>query len=1037
MTRIANRAQLERLRRKLARARDPQRPCITVCGGTGCRAHGSQHLSAAFRDELQHQGLASAVDVLATGCHGFCEQGPVVVIRPQNVFYRGVKPDDAAEVVSQTVTQGHIVERLLYTDPITGQRIVREPEVPFYQRQRRIVLDQNGVIDPTRIDDYVAQGGYAGLSKALCDMTPGAVIDALIQSRLRGRGGAGFSTGTKWRLCREAPGDVKYVICNADEGDPGAYMDRSVMEGNPHRVLEGMLIGAFAIGAQRGFVYIRNEYPLAVENLRIAIAQAEEYGLLGEDILGAGFDFAIEVRLGSGAFVCGEETALMASIEGRVGEPRPRPPFPAQSGLWGRPTNINNVETWANVPLIVTRGAEWYAGLGSKDSGGTKIFSLVGKINNTGLVEVPIGTPLGDIIYDIGGGIPKGKQFKAAQIGGPAGGCVTRQHLNTPIDYGTLQQLGAIMGSGGLVVCDEDTCMVDLARYFLKFTQEESCGKCVPCRVGTRAMLDTLERICRGQGHESDLDYLTELAGEIRRSALCGLGQNAPNPVLTTMRYFSDEYAAHIHDKRCPAGVCQDLFRSPCQNACPVGTDVPGYVSLVGEGRLEEALAVLLNTNPFPSVCGRVCDHQCERKCRRNQIDDAVAIRALKRFAADHATGQLRPGAGPTNGQPPVAIVGAGPAGLSCAYFLARLGYRTTVFERLPVAGGMLAVGIPDYRLPRRVLKKEIEAIESLGVEIRTGTAIGRDGFAGLAQLREQGYGALFIAVGAHRSRTLGVPGEELRGVIHATDLLREVSLDGKRVKVSGRVAVVGGGNAAIDAARTALRLGADKVAVLYRRTREEMPAQQEEVRAAEEEGVEFHFLTAPQRIVGNGNGVEAVECQRMRLGQFDASGRRQPLPSDETWRFEADIVVPAIGQASDTADLCAGLGIETEHAGLIRVDKHGRTDVPYIFAGGDVTSGPATVIQAIAAGQHGAEAIDQHLSPAPERVYPWRQTQPVATFFDPQADPVPYGRCAAPELSPAQRLRNFHEVERPLDRNTATREAHRCLRCDYRETEA
>ena len=1035
MKRVTTAGELEALRQLLTNEKDPDKPCITVCGGTGCRTSGSEQVIAAFREEVGRKGLGAAVDVVATGCHGFCERGPVVVIKPQQIFYQRVAPDDASEIVSETIANGRIIERLLYTDPATGRKIAYEHQVPFYQQQKRVVLDQNGIIDPTSIDDYIAFGGYAALAKALCGMTPEQVIEEIQAAKLRGRGGAGFLTGMKWRLCRQAAGDVKYVICNADEGDPGAYMDRSVMEGNPHRVLEGMIIGAYAIGAQQGFVYIRNEYPLAVKHLRTAIEQAQEYGLLGKNILGSGFNFVVDVRLGSGAFVCGEETALMASIEGRIGEPRPRPPFPAQSGLWGRPTNINNVETWANVPLIIDRGAGWYLQLGSEASGGTKIFSVVGKINNTGLVEVPIGTPLGNIIFDIGGGIPKGKEFKAAQVGGPSGGCIPREHLNAPIDYTTLQELGAIMGSGGLVVCDEDTCMVDLARFFLTFVQEESCGKCVPCRVGTRAMLETLERICAGQGRQGDIEYLIELGKEIKRSSLCGLGQTAPNPVLTTIRYFRHEYEAHITEKWCAAGVCQNLVIAPCLNECPAGMDVPAYVSLVAEGRFAEALAVLLDVNPFPSVCGRVCDHRCEAKCRRNQLDQAVAIRAIKRFVADQWKRRPKLQVAERNGQAKVGIIGAGPAGLSCAYFLARLGYEPTVFEKLPIPGGMLAVGIPEYRLPKRVLQREIAAIQALGVDIRTNTAVGKD--VTLSALKQQGYQAFFVAVGAHHSHKLDVPGEELKGVVHAIDFLRQVNLNRKEVWVGRQVAVVGGGNAAVDAARTALRLGAEQVTILYRRTRGEMPAQSTEVEAAEAEGVELRFLVTPVRIIGDQRRVKGIACQRMRLGEFDRSGRRRPIPiEDSCFELEVDMVIPAIGQFSDAGNLFEGLGIEVAAGGAIRVTKDGRTNVPYIFAGGDATTGPATVIEAIAAGERAAVAIDQYLSHDGNRVYPWRQRKPANTSFDPQAEPVQYGRCELPELPPASRGKSFDEVEGVLDRETAMREARRCLRCDYRELE-
>lgn len=560
MSELRSRQDMVDYRQRIQAAADPQQRRIRVCDGTGCRALGSRKVLARLQETLREAGLADTTEVIPTGCPGFCELGPLVTIDPQTISYNRVSVDDVPAIVAKTIAQGEIIDGLIFVDPVTGQTIIHENELPFYTRQTRRVLKLNGQIDPTRIEDYIAHDGYVALSKALYETTPERVIEEVKQSGLRGRGGAGFSTGLKWHFCRQSPGDVKYVICNADEGDPGAFMDRSILEGNPHSVVEGMIIGAYAMAATQGYVYIRNEYPLAVQNLRIALERALEYGLLGKDILGSGFDFDIEIRVGSGAFVCGEETALIASIEGKIGEPRPRPPYPAQSGLWGKPTNINNVKTWANIPLIIRNGSDWFAGVGTEKSKGTMIFSLVGKIRNTGLVEVPMGISLGELIYDVGGGIPGGKEFKAAQIGGPSGGCIPKEHLGVSVDYESLTALGAIMGSGGLVVTDEDTCMVDLARYFLKFTQEESCGKCTPCRVGTRAMLDTLERICAGQGCEGDIEYLIEMGQEVKRSSLCGLGQTAPNPVLTTIRYFRDEYEAHIYDKKCPARVCKGLI---------------------------------------------------------------------------------------------------------------------------------------------------------------------------------------------------------------------------------------------------------------------------------------------------------------------------------------------------------------------------------------------------------------------------------------------------------------------------------------------
>ena len=562
LLRLEDFAAFQRWQAELAVTWDENKPALKVCDGTGCRALGSQKVLASLRAACQEANLEIPMEVVGTGCHGFCECGPHLTIYPQKITYQKVKPVDAGEIVERTLLSGEILERLLYTDPLTGEHIHREPDVSFYRKQMRQVLDFNGRIDPTRIEEYVALGGYQMLVKALSQMEPEQIVAEVKASGLRGRGGAGFPTGLKWEIARQNihKAGIGYIICNADEGDPGAFMDRSVMEGNPHSVIEGMLIGAYALGVQDGYVYIRTEYNLAVQNLQTAIRQAEEIGLMGENILGTGFNFHLRVRLGAGAFVCGEETALMASLEGRIGEPRPRPPYPAESGLWGQPTVINNVETWANVPIIIQQGSAAYAAVGTEKSKGTKIFSVVGKINNTGLVEVPMGITLREIVEDIGGGIPGGKRFKAAQLGGPSGGCIPAEHLDVSIDYESLGALGAIMGSGGMVVADEDTCMVDFARYFMKFTQEESCGKCVPCRVGTKAMLATLERICAGYGEPGDLDYLLEMGEHVKDSSLCGLGQTAPNPVLSTLRYFRQEYEAHIYEHRCPAHVCKGLI---------------------------------------------------------------------------------------------------------------------------------------------------------------------------------------------------------------------------------------------------------------------------------------------------------------------------------------------------------------------------------------------------------------------------------------------------------------------------------------------
>lgn len=994
-------------------------------------ASGAHAVTAAFREAIRKHDLAQEVNVVETGCLGPCAVGPVAVVYPEGVFYQKLAPDDAREVVSEHLLKGRVVDRLVHREAEGSAGVPVLKDVGFFRKQIKIALRNCGVIDPAKIEEYIARDGYAALAKALTEMTPEAVIDEVTRSGLRGRGGAGFPTGTKWRFTREAAGERKFVLCNGDEGDPGAFMDRSILEGDPHSVIEAMAIAAYAVGSNQGFIYVRAEYPLAVERLGHAIGQARELGLFGRDIMGTGFHFDLEIRMGAGAFVCGEETALMTSIEGKRGEPRPRPPFPAQKGLWDMPSLLNNVETYASVPAIILRGADWYAQYGSEKSKGTKVFALAGKVKNTGLVEVPVGTPLGEIVLDIGGGVPGRKQFKAAQIGGPSGGCIPRQHLNVPVDYESLSELGAIMGSGGLIVMDEDSCMVDVARFFLEFVQDESCGKCTPCRVGTKRMLEILERICRGEGREGDVERLIELGERIKDTALCGLGQTAPNPVLSTIRHFREEYDAHIRDRRCPAGVCPELVRAPCQNACPAGVDVPGFVSLVGEKRYAEALRLHRERNPFASVCARVCFHPCEDKCRRSTLDEPVAIRGVKRFMVEQEPVMQLPEvrADEANARRKVAVVGAGPAGLSCAYFLARLGYRPDVLDAADVAGGMLVQTIPAYRLPRAELERELCMIRRLGVNILTGRRLGRD-FT-LRALREGGYQAVFLAVGAPEGLKLDVPAEETTGVTDALEFLRGHNLGGGAA-VGRRVVVIGGGNAAVDAARTALRLGAESVTVAYRRTREEMPAYFEEVTAAEREGVVFRFLLAPAGMIVRGGRVAGVRLCPQALGEFDASGRRRPMDSGEPdVEIESETVIVAIGQRLDAAEILSGQDVDMTRRGYVRADAaSGRTSVEWIFAGGDAVTGPASVVEAVAAGERAAVGIDHYLT-GEEHAF-WRQDRHVGTFFDPEADPVEYPRARPSELPPERRRRGFEEVEIAWERSVAEREARRCLRCDY-----
>jgi NADH-quinone oxidoreductase subunit F len=560
MAQITTPAELEEFRKGILSKRDPNKPCVTLCSGSACNASGSGDVAAALSEEIEKQGLSASVDIKRTGCHGFCERGPIIVIHPEEICYFNIEPKDVAEIISETIKGKKVVERLLYTDPATNEKIVHESDIPFYKYQERIVFGSNSKIDPKSIDDYLAIGGYSALAKALTGMSAEQVLGEVKKANLRGRGGGGFPAGNKWEGSRNAPGEIKYVIVNADEGDPGAYMDRSVLEGNPHSVLEGLTIGAYAVGAHEGYIYVRQEYPLAVQNVNMAIRKAEEYGFLGKNILGSGFDFIVKVHQGAGAFVCGESTALMTALEGRAGEPRPKYVRSNVVGLWGRPSVLNNVETWANVPLIINNGADWFTQLGTESSKGTKIFSLVGKITNTGLVEVPMGTPLRDIIFKIGGGIPGGKKFKAVQTGGPSGGCIPEELLDLPVGFDELTKAGSMMGSGGMIVMDEDTCMPDVARYFLDFLTDESCGKCVPCREGMRQMLKILTDITKGKGKEGDIELLEELAETAQEAALCALGKSSPNPFLSTLKYFRDEYEAHVKEKRCPALSCKELI---------------------------------------------------------------------------------------------------------------------------------------------------------------------------------------------------------------------------------------------------------------------------------------------------------------------------------------------------------------------------------------------------------------------------------------------------------------------------------------------
>jgi len=1009
---------------KSSKVSDNQRT-ILVCQGTGCVSGKAIEIREALEKAVVEMGV-DGVKVDFTGCHGFCQQGPIAVVEPEGIFYTHVTVDDVPEIVQSHFRDGQPVTRLFYKDPISGEAVPYYKDIKFYSKQQRIILRNCGHINPERIEDYIAVGGYQSLRKVLLEMTPEQVIDEVKRSGLRGRGGAGFPTGVKWEFCHKAPGTQKYMICNADEGDPGAFMDRSTMEGDPHTVIEGMSIAAYAIGASEGYIYIRAEYPLAVKRVRLAIKQAEEKGFLNENILGTNFSFRLHVKEGAGAFVCGEETALMASIEGKRGMPRPRPPFPAQSGLWGKPSNINNVKSLASVPVIIAKGADWYNQIGTEKSKGTAVFALTGKIANSGLVEVPMGIPIQEIIYEIGGGIPDGKHFKAVQTGGPSGGCLPISHLNRAVDYESLAEAGSIMGSGGMVVMDEDTCMVDIARYFLSFTRDESCGKCVPCRVGTKQLLDILENICSGKGKLEDIDLLLELSESIKAGSLCALGGTAPNPVLTTIRYFRDEYEEHIKRHHCRAAVCPGLVTAPCSHICPAEIDVPRYLRFIAEGKPAEAVAVIREKIPFPAVCGLVCFHPCEAKCRRAQLDEAIAIRMLKRYAWEHDTGMWKQKikVAPATGKK-VGIIGSGPAGLTAAYYLAKLGHSATVFEALPEPGGMMLVGIPDYRLPKDVLRAEIKEIEDIGVEIRTNTRVDS-----IDRLFKEGYNAVFLAIGAHQGLRIGVEGEDSPRVMECVNFLREVSL-GKEVKLGDKVAVIGGGNAAIDSARTALRLGTKEVTIVYRRTQAEMPASADEIKEALEEGVQIYFLAAPSRIFSRNGRVE-LESIRMELGAMDSSGRRRPEPiKGSEFAVSFDTIIAAIGQRPEIPHQ---FNLATGRGNAIQVDPDTLvTSREGVFAGGDAVTGPASVIEAIAAGRRAAISIDNYLGGSGDID---EVLAPPEKAMAPLEEAEEKRRPEMPTLPDKKRLSGFDQVELGYTDEMAIEEAQRCLRCDLEERE-
>ncbi len=1025
----------------------PAVPRITIGMGTCGRGNGAEGLYHAFSQAMERSG--DNLVLAPVGCFGACFQEPLVSVRlPGNplVILRKVQANDAGRLLHD-INKGNLTPDLIYCkiedwDHITGHVRYGQgfPEVPawndvtFFKGQKKIVLRNCGIINPDDIEEYVAVGGYQALYKVLIDANPAGVIEQIKASKLRGRGGAGYSTGNKWEFLAKAKAEPKYIICNADEGDPGAYMNRNEIESDPHSLLEGMIIGGYVMGATEGIIYVRAEYPLAVHRLNRAIEQAREYGLLGENILGRGFKFDIELVEGAGAFVCGEETALIASLEGEAGRPRPRPPFPAQKGLWGKPTNINNVETWYNIAPIVMRGPAWFTETGSPKSSGTKVFSLVGKVKNTGLVEMPLGTPLKTFIYDIGEGAIEGRQVKAVQTGGPSGGCIPQEMLDTPVDYENLAQLGSIMGSGGMVVMDEDNCMVDVARYFIEFTHSESCGKCIPCRVGLNKCLRILNRITEGAGNARHLEILDELSRYIRDCSLCGLGQTAPNPVLTTLRHFRNEFEDHILGNRCTAGVCEELALSPCENSCPLHMNIPRFLQLYKENRLEEAFLSVILDNPLPSSTGRVCQHPCDSRCRRQTVDQSVNMREVHRFIADSVfnSDRYEPMVQslislklePTGRK--IAIVGAGPAGLSAAFYLAMLGHDVTVYDSKSEAGGMLRFALPEYRLPKSILAREIELIERLGVEFVFNTRIGSD--LALNDLDDH-FDMVFLAIGTWKESWVYQSGTELKGVHPALNFLEAVAA-GQEVNLGRRVAIIGGGNAAIDSARTALRKGCE-VTVFYRRERKDMPAIEEETRAARDEGAKFVFLAAPHRVIGDPKGnVKAIEIVKTRLGEYDSSGRRKPVATDEIQRFDCDSVIFAIGESVDL-DFVRASGLVMKESGTIDVNRFTlETSRPRFYAGGDLVTGASNVSNAMAYGKQAARSIDLQLMETDR----WQRLYPAFEYEQlPPEEPSASQRHIGHPLAAAVRVRSQDEVVAGLTHDEALDETCRCLRCDVR----
>jgi NADH-quinone oxidoreductase subunit F len=1041
----------------------PDGPCISVGLDTCGIGSGALEATQALKRAILRARVdgADRVAIRRVGCFGICAEEPLATVyRPgRSALLFGRFDAGQAERLVEAVAQAEAGEkapldrlarkalaRIDSWDFLSREAVTLGPgcreappwyELPFFRGQRKVVTRNAGLIDPESLADYLAVGGYRALADSLRSGDRDAAIAELERSGLRGRGGAGYPTWRKLSMVAARPEPDKFVVCNADEGDPGAYMNRNELESDPHSVLEGMAIGAWMAGASRGVAYVRAQYPLAAARLRKAVADAREAGLLGERVLGTDFSFDVDVVEGAGSFVCGEETALIASVEGRSGRPSPKPPYPVERGLKGLPTVICNVETWCNLPVVACKGGDWFRRLGDEESGGTKVFSLVGKVKNAGLVEVPMGTPLAAIVYGMGEGSDTKRSVRAVQTGGPSGGCVPADGLHVPVGYESLASLGTIMGSGGIVVLDDDDCMVDFARYFARFALRESCGKCVPCREGLAQIVRLLDGIVAGRGRPSDLDALEELARYVRDASLCGLGKTASNPLLTSLRHFRAEYEEHVLAGRCRAGACEDLFLAPCENSCPLHPNAPGALELLKEGRIEEAFELTLRDIPMPGTLGRACHYERRMRCKRESADEPVCLSESHRYLADTMYKMGREKAVyraiakerlPETGRR-VSVVGAGPAGLTAAFYLARLGHSVTVYDEHPEAGGGPRWRIPSFRLPNETTKKEIDFIKSLGIRFVFNAKVGRDvPFEAV----EAGSDATVVCVGARTDRVLGIPGERSRGVEHANAFLERLNATGKCERPGEDVVVIGDGNAAVDSARAALRLGS-RVTVLASRAREDLPADPGEVRDAIEEGVAFVFLAHPLAIEsGSAGECVAVRWMRMRPGPPEHSGRRASLPTGEIAELRCDAALVAAGEkvSLDGFAFSDGSAFPTTVAGRVAADRLSlRLGNRPVWAAGDAVLGSSSIAEAMGQAKRAARDVDLFLTEKDR----WASLfKPVSYSMDTPA--FVRAKPSRPrKLDPRDRRANFMEVSLGFSGDQASREASRCLRCDLR----